>query len=349
MEDREHPTRPSAWIGMLIGAMAWVVTVAPLGLTLAAQRSQSTMRTTLIVGAAASWILVVLAYRGILAARQRQRRKELLREVAEVRQARRDAADVFQDKLQTQRAILDRISEISGHVLEEGIIDPHLSLKDVRLIRAHATTAIAHVDDAILEARVGTGSREVASETLNLRDEIEEIVTTFGHSEAGMATGGPVVFGETDPAMFRLIVRSLIAGAAERNPGHIDITVARNGDKAVCTITDDGPDCSSTGLDNVPALAHSLAAAVNGSLVFNRVLGRNQFSIEVACAEPAAAEDAAPMDVFRDTEMRYLRPDDADCAPRTLSPEGLLSFPQPGQRDRNESVAGRRERQLTAR
>ncbi len=346
MEDRRTPTQLQSRVGAVIAMMAGVVAITPLGLALIAKRDNSD---SLLVVAAISWLLVVALYRGLVRAHEHWRRKVLRQEIAEARRARIEATSAYQDKLIDQQAILDRIISISDALLDEGIIDPQLAINNIRLIRSHARDADTQIDDAIIEGRVAIGAEEAVFETIDLRDEIEEIASPFARRGTSISTAGPANFGTTDPAMFRLIVRSLITGAIDRDAADIAVAVTRNDDSVVCTVSDDGTDCRRVGLDAVSALARSLTATMGATLDYNSALGRNQYSIVVPAAEaPQPEPHAAPLDVLGGLSRAEAQQEPATVRHPAFSREELVTFVRERERNRSESVAARREQHVPA-
>ena len=350
MHDGTPPTPLQHRVGALVVFMAGAIAVSPLAMALAVRNSGSSMRTTVLLIASVAWCLSLLTYRGLTLAHEHWRRRTLRTEVANARRARLDASATFQDKLNDQSAVLDRIAEISEALLEEGIIDPQLALKNVRLINSHAREALALVEDAITEVRVEVGASAVNTETFDARDEIEDVAIPFVRSGVKVVTSGTRRFAETDPTMFRLMVRGLISGAVERRADEIDVSIARNEDSIVCTVSDDGADNSAVGLESVSPVTSSLAHTVGAKLRFTHALGRNQYSLTVPATEtPEYAEQRTlPMDVLG--VRHHVDPPPADTGqPRVvLDHKEPIAFPQ-SQRATTETVAARRERQLTAR
>ena len=208
----------------------------------------------------------------------------------------------------------------------------------------------AFVEDALTEVRVEVGAAAADTETFDARAEIEEIAIPFVRSGVNVETSGSRRFAETDPAMFRLMVRGLINGAVERDAEQIDVSIARDDDSIVCTVSDNGSDNSDLGLDSVSPVTSSLALTVGAELRFTCALGRNQYSLTVPAAEtPAFADKAtAPMDVLGAPRQESPPPTDTDRPRVVLDREDPIAFPQQD-RAAAETVAARRERQPTAR
>lgn len=344
-----EPIHPG--VGTAIVIMMGVVAATPLLLALAALSTEPSLNNRVFVAAAALWALVFVTYRALAHAHQRRRRHLLQQELASTRRARIEASEAFQDRLDDHYAVLDRIAEISDSLLEEGIIDPHLALRNVGLIAAHTRDAQIQIEDSIIEVRVGTGLQEPSMATINTRDEVEQVVAPFIRRGISVATSGPRQFTRTDPAMFRLIVRSLVTGAVDRAAADIDVSISRNNEFVICTVSDNGPDCSDLGLDAVSALALSLGAAAGAGMRFSRILGRNQFSVETeSCEEPESMkQEAPPMDVLGALAPSLPRVEEPlPSRPARVTVE-LVSFLEDQERDRQRSVAARREHEAPAR
>jgi hypothetical protein len=150
--------------------------------------------------------------------------------------------------------------------------------------------------------------------------------------------------------MFRLIIRSLINGAVDREAGQIDVTVASDGDYVVCTVSDDGADTRKLGLKAVSGLARSLAATLDTDIETSHVLGRNRYALAVPRAESPdpASVTQDPVDVLgskpRSAELQEAPP----VSTRIAVVSDLVTFERDTM-DRTESIAARRERHLAPR
>ncbi len=353
MEDGRTPTPLQQRIGILLFVMAGAIAVTPLALAMLAHNADGSLRTTLILVAGVAWLLALLTYRGLALAHEHWRRRVLRNEVAAARRARLDASATFQDKLNDQHAVLDRIAQISEALADEGIFDPQLAIADVNLINSHAREALALIEDTLTEVRVEVGSSAVEVEIFDARDEIEDVVVPFVRGGIKVMTSGPRRFAETDPAMFRLIVRGLINGAVDRDAEEIDISVARDGDSLVCTVSDNGSDSSHLGTDAVSPVTSSLALTVGADLKFTRALGRNQYSVVVVAAETPeyARQRTTPIDVLgRKRNPPVAQPDPVPRRTRPATPQNpVIGFTDLTDRDTAETVAARRERHLAGR
>ncbi len=325
--------------------------ITPLGLALAVRQSQPDLRTGLAIATAGTWLLVAVAYRGMVLTHEHKRRRILRNEIAEARRARLETSDAFQDQLFSQRAILDRIMEISDRILDEGIIDPQMALNNLRLLQSHAADAQTSIDDAIIETRVGIGFELATFDVANLRDEIEQTASPFARRGMSISTAGPALYGETDPAMLRMALRGFISAAITRGADQIDLSIARNEGTVVCTVSDDGKDCSRSGLSGLSALTHTLATAMDSDLGFARTLGRNQFSIAVRAAEAPSPSIAAtdPMDVLGTLIVSEPAEEHAAAERDNFSSDELIRFVEERERNRRDTVAARRESQLVDR
>ncbi|MDJ0953750.1 MAG: hypothetical protein QNJ81_08720 [Acidimicrobiia bacterium] len=340
-----------AWFGSVAVAAGCLAAAVPLVVAIVIAEDGSELRSNSLVIASVSWLALVLVHRSWTKFSEQRRRQALRDEIAETRRARLEGADAFQHTLLNQQAILEQIDEISSLILEEGIIDPRLAVSNIRMIQSHARDAGIQAADALLETRVAIGARSPDPQLMNLRDGIEEVAAPFARGGYSIATDGSVLHGTTDPAMFRLIVRSLISSAIAREAEHIGVSVASNHDRAVCTVSDDGPDCRRQGTGAVSALARSLAGMLDAGLDYSHALGRNQFSIDVplAAAPQTTQTQAAPMDVLGNLPPSQRDESDPQTTGRALGPEELIQFVKDRERSRDESVAGRRGRHLIRR
>jgi len=352
--DDEHPAhRRQHPIGILVTVMAWVIAISPFALSLALRDSTGPMQGRLLMGATLMWLLAVAVYRGLSVAHTRSYRKKLQDELSVARNARLEASELFQDRLNEQYAILDRIRDISHELLEEGIIDPALALANINLVDSHAFEAQGLIEDAIAEVRVETGSTTFHYEHLDVRGEIEEIAAPFIRGGHAIITDGAQYFAETDAAVFRLVVRSLVTKAIDSAAESVDISLARDEDRVVCTVADDGHDRSSTHLSELSPVIRSLSDAVDGDLEYTRFAGRNQYSLSLpnAVAMPPGLI-ADPIDVLGSHRpMSIAEEEQTIPTPGAVrfTPSELVGFLEAHERDRAQSVAARRRAHVAAR
>lgn len=354
MEDRQVPTTVQSRIGILVALMAGAIAITPLALAMALRASTGSVQNGILVVASLLWLLAVAMYRGMSLAHERWRRRMLRNEITDARKARIQASELFQDRLNEQTAILDRIRDISHELLEQGILDPNLALSTVNLISSHAFEAQGLIEDAIAEVRVETGSATFTFEHLDVRGEVEEIAAPFIRSGHAITTDGPQYFAETDAAVFRLIIRGLVTRAIEAGAQGVDVSLARDDDRIICTVADDGFDQSNQTLGALSPVLKSLTYAVGGDLGFTRLLGRNQYSLslpEGVTNSPRFTTD--PIDVLGGLPQQPAMVEDASPASPSRSgpllPGELVAFLEAHDRDRAQSVAARRKRQLAAR
>jgi hypothetical protein len=333
--------------------MAVATAIAPLALAVAIRTKPNAPSSGLLVIAGLLWLLAVVTYRAFARAHERWRRKMLRHEIAAARKARLDSSEAFQDRLKEQSAILERMVTISDTVLSEGIVDPARVLENIRLVNAHSHEAQGLIADAIAEVRVETGSQTFDMQAVDVRSEIEHVAAPFIRSDREITTSGTQHFAETDPAVFRVIIRGLIARANELGAESVDVSVARDGALVVCTVADDGPDRAATGLDDLPPLATSLASGVDGEFDFSRAFGWNQYCISLPVGVPPTRMQAqgAPLDV-----LGTVRPSRPTSKPSVASPDAASSEPTepvmfagPAAGDRGQTVAARRKTPVAAR
>ncbi len=295
-------------------------------------------------------MLGVVIYRGVSIAHERWRRRILRQEIAEIRQARLDSSEAFQESMREQIAILDRIVEITDSLLTDGIIDPMTALENVRLVTSHAHHAKGLAEDAIAEVRIETGSTTFEVSAVGIRTEIEDVTAQFIRAGQQIATSGPQSFAETDPAVFRIVIRNLISRAIEFRAEEIDVSVARDGDRVICTVADDGDDRSRYGLSTVSPVSRALTNAVGATLEAGYALGWNRYSMILPAAEPQRPQRRSldPLDVLGDRPR-----DEATAEPTQEGPmrdkNGSIVFHPDADRTSTESVASRRRESAPAR
>ncbi len=346
MASRESPITPTQ-VNVAIGAFATVALLLPIALVVQQARTVSVPGTALLLGGVI-WAAAIAGSQWLLWREQRARRRALQREVRDVRNARLACNTTFRHRLIYQQAVLDRVLAIGDDVIEEGIIDPSLTLDNVRLIRAHAREAQDAIEDAIIEADVSIGSHEPDLVDIDARDEIEKVAAPFAQTGINIATSGPRHFVLTDPATYRVIMRGLINSAIARNADDIDVSVASDGDQIVCTVSDNGEPESAT---SISAMTRTLAATVDADPRFSRALGRNQFSIALPAGERPAGytAPASPMDVLGDVPTSRRPATERRGDGLHMDPGALINFVSTKERDESQSVAAKRKSQLLAR
>jgi hypothetical protein len=346
MGERRYPTRRQRWVGAIVLGMAAATAVAPIMLIMALRGPDSPLSNPLLVTAAIIWMISLFAYRGFSLAHERWRRKTLRREIVAARKARLDSSETFQDQLNQQFAILERIADISDSLLVEGIVDPAQALDSVRRVNAHAHEAQGLVEDAIAEARIETGSQSFNMESVDTRTEIEHVAGPFIRSGYAITTSGTQHFAHTDRAVLRLILRGLVTRAVDVGADDISISVARDGALVVCTVADDGPDRSHLGLHDLTPLTRSLVEAVDGDLNFSRAFGRNQYAISlpVGVAPANLRPQGTPMDVLGSRSAASPAPENpAPAKTPAIQTDEAIAFAVEIERDQVQTVADRRK------
>jgi hypothetical protein len=280
--------------------MAAAVAIAPLALALALRNAESTPRTVLAIVAGFMWLLAFVTYRALARAHDRWRRGMLRTEITDARNARVEASAGFQDALNEQFAVLDRIIDISEALLTEGIIDPSQALDSIGLVNSRAREAQDLIENAIAEIDIESGSTRVIMEPTDIRTLIEDVAAPFIRKGKHVTTSGPQHIAETDPKVLRLVLRGLIESAFGLGATEIDISVLRNDSSVVCTVADDGPDRSSGPVAALSPVTKTLAFALGGNLGYDRALGWNRHSISLAEATDPVVDTTAPqpMDVL---------------------------------------------------
>ena len=152
-----------------------------------------------------------------------------------------------------------------------------------------------------------------------------------------------------------------MSGAADAGATSIEVSLARDGSYVVCTVADDGRDRSDLGLGVLSPVLKSLTYAVGADLAYNRLLGRNQYSLilpEAVAEQPTFTPD--PIDVLGAASgysQNYLRaagnpPEDpapSSPLPTYIPVNQLVGFVDTSNQGRAESVAARRKSQTVAR
>ncbi len=353
MEDGRPPTRLQRRIGILVTGMAAAIAVTPLALALALRNPESGFRSILAIVAGLMWLLAFVTYRALAKAHERWRRGMLRSEITDARTARVEASAGFQDALNEQFAVLDRIIDISEVLLTEGIIDPSRALDSIGLMNSRAREAQDLIEDALAEISIESGSTKIAMEPTDLRSLVEDVAAPFIRKGRHVTTSGPQHVAETDPKVLRLVLRGLIEGAFERGAAEIDLSVLRNESSVVCTVADDGPDHSGGAVAALSPVTKTLAFALDGNLGYDRALGWNRLSISLIEAANPVFETTAPkpMDVLATAGPRQApAPEPAPTAPRrVLDADDAIAFAPVTDRDGRHTAGAAKGSTLTAR
>ena len=350
MTERWSPAQGQRWIGFLVGGMAGAIAVAPLLLALAIPGRDESAAALFFMIAALLWMLAVVTYRSLSLAQERRRRAILRNEIAEIRRSRLEAGETFQEKLHTQIAILDRIIDIADSLLIDGIVDPITTLDNVRMLASHADEAKGSAEDAIAEVRLETGATSFNMTNLDVRSEIETIAAPFIRAGHKLSTGGKQCFADTDPAALRIIIRGLISRAIAEGAHGIDVAVARDGDRVVCTVADCGPDRVNAGLAEIPRISMALATAIGADIEHGYTLGWNRYGLVLPAVNttPADETSASPKSVLGVARRNAVSTTDSRQLPR-LPHDAVVEFAVDPDRDRLETVADRQRERLQAR
>lgn len=353
MADRRSPTQGQRWIGFLIGCMAVAIAVAPLAVAAAIPGREDSAVIWLLVLAGVLWILAVAIYRGISKAHERWRRRLLRNEIAQIRQARLDASEVFQETLYTQIAVLDRIIDIADSLLTDGIIDPMTALENVRMVASHADEAKGFAEEAIAEVRIETGAASFEPISFDIRNEIETIATPYVRAGHNLSTTGNRCFAYADPSAVRIIVRGLISQAIEQGADEVDVAVARNDDRIVCLVAATGSEPAMRDVGSVPPVSAALASAIGSEIEHNYALGWSTFAFALPSGDPirSGSSSTTPLD-----SLAGVRRDNGDNEPnptaaqlRRLTHDEVIAFTLEPDREQLETVADRRREPLEAR
>jgi signal transduction histidine kinase len=300
MKHGKLPTQFQHRMGILLAGMAAAIAVTPLALALALRNTASTPLSSVAIVAGLTWLLAFVTHRALARAHERRRRGMLRSEIADTRAARVEATAGFQDALNEQFAVLDRIINISETLLTEGIIDPSRALDSIGLMNSRAREAQDLIENALAEIGIESGSTKIALEQTDTRTLIEDVAAPFIRKGKYVTTSGPQHIAETDPKVLRLVLRGLIESAFDLGATEIDISVLRNESSVVCTVADDGPDQSGGALAALSPVTKALAFALGGNLGYDRALDWNRHSISLAEATDPIVETTAlkPMDVL---------------------------------------------------
>jgi signal transduction histidine kinase len=273
------------WTPRLTTWLAVLVAVGPPVVVSLVHNSDNPSSRSVLVTATVLWLALFIGCRFLALRLERQKRDVLRDEIAAMQRALIETSDLCQDRLHEQHAILDGIRDISNGILDDGIIEPSQTLARVKEISSRAFEGQGVIDDAIAEVRVETGSTSFTFEQLDVREEIDAVVAPYLRSGFSITTDGPRHYVETDPAVFRLVLRSLVKKAIHGDASTVEVAVARDNMRVVCTVSDDGVDRSYEGLAGLSLTTRTLVTAVGGELRFSRALGRNHLSISVPRSE----------------------------------------------------------------
>lgn len=336
----------STHVGYVISFILVTVAVTPLALAVTAVSRGDGNHNWLTVVAAVIWLVLVVAYRSLAGARERQRRRLLGVEISEAREARCWDNETFRASLADLDAAFRRISAVSRKIAHDGITDPQLTINQVGHIASVARDAQDLIEETVLGVNAATENHTAVIEAVDLRREIAEIAGRF--SEPAVSTVGARLFAATDARMFGVILRNLIAAARERGAGEIDVSVTRNGGTIVCCVSDNG---TVAGASEVPPLIESLARALGTRIEHTRLMGWNQLSFGVPQADSPGSADTnvPPLDVLGARVPSSETASGRDTR-QPRAPIGKITFPNPAERNYlRQSVADRRKGELTTR
>jgi hypothetical protein len=341
MATNPEPPSPRSQIGALIVLVLGVTSIAPL--LVAIVSAPDGPAGWLVAVGATGWLAILGGYHLLIGARTRRRHQALQDRIDATDRARLANSGSFRDRLNEHAAIQDRIITIGEQILADGITDPNLTLDHVRLLTTHARDAQALTEDTLTQIGLESGIERTEITRVDVRDQIEQIGARFPGT--GMITTGARHFAYTDPAILRVMVRSLISAAVARGCHQIDAAVARDGASVVCTVSDDGSTSTTP-----PPMAIALARSLGTEIESSRRIGRNHFSVSVPAAPAPPSQNGidTPLDVIGD-RIPAPAPEQPPSKPRLARGSGMVVFPEPVEHDITRTVAARKKDELIAR
>lgn len=266
-------------------------------------------------------VAAILIYRW-LAHRQAVRSNMALQVKLEAERKLRKARDEFIANISHEiRTPLTSIYGFSEVLIDEGLVDPEMSMELITLINGESAELSRMVEDLLTAARLDANVLNFKYETVSVADEIATVTAPMVRSGADLQIDVPRVMIWADQMRFRQIIRNLISNAVKHGGERIAVSGRSVGATFQLTVADNGPGVpediegriferfihegseplltGSVGLGL--AIAKMLTDEMEGELSYERVDGETRFVLSVMRAtealarQPEIVQDAKPL------------------------------------------------------
>lgn len=206
------------------------------------------------------------------------------------------------------RTPLTSIYGFSEVLLEQGLIDPDVTLELIGLINNDSADLARMVEDLLISTRLDAGAVTHDLQLVNVAGELDTVLAPFRRTGLNIETDCPPVDVWGDPLRVRQVLRNLVSNADKHGGSTIRVTATVGGDRLVCVVADDGAGVPAEMLPrlftrfvhegDVPltvgsvglglAVVKALIVGMGGDVRYERDEGWTRFSVWLPLAPPDA-------------------------------------------------------------
>jgi signal transduction histidine kinase len=254
----------------------------------------------------------ILIYRWLVH-RQAVRSNMALQVKLEAERKLRKARDEFIANISHEiRTPLTSIYGFSEVLIDEGLVDPEMSMELIRLINGESAELSRMVEDLLTAARLDANVLNFKYEAVSVADEIATVTAPMVRSGAELRVDVPRVMIWADQMRFRQVIRNLISNAIKHGGDRVAISGRSDGPRLLITVADNGPGVPEDIEDRIferfvhegteplltgsvglgLAIANMLTEEMDGDLTYERVDGETRFVLSIMRATEALARQS---------------------------------------------------------
>lgn len=251
-------------------------------------------------------LAALVLYRYLVRRQLRERRIEFEAKLEAERELGRSKDEFIAGLSHEFRTPLTAIFGFSELLIEQGLVDPEMSKELIGLINSESAELSRMVEDLLMAARLEAGELTIERAPVEITEETHSVLAPFIRAgwdvETYMAPGTAWV----DGLRVRQILRNLVSNAVKHGGPNIGVYGRTTASSYLLTVVDDG--------DGVPAeiverlfdrfvhdgrgallagsvglglnIARSLAEAMSGTLVYERIDSATAFTVSLPLAAP---------------------------------------------------------------
>jgi signal transduction histidine kinase len=202
------------------------------------------------------------------------------------------------------RTPLTAIFGFSELLIEQGIVDPEMSIELISLINSESAELSRMVEDLLMAARLEAGQLTIEQLDVQVVDEVEAVLAPVRRAGSRIEVELTPGLVQVDALRFRQILRNLVSNAVKHGGDTIGILGRIADGQYLVSVIDDGPGVPDTIIDRLFErfvhdgrralltgsvglglnIARSLADAMGGDLAYDRIGATTVFTLAVPLA-----------------------------------------------------------------
>lgn len=215
------------------------------------------------------------------------------------------------------RTPLTAIFGFSEMLIEQGIVDPEMSIELIGLINSESAELSRMVEDLLMAARLEAGEVTIEQLELDIAAEVDAILAPFARTGWSFLTDVEAVPVQGDALRIRQVLRNLVSNAIKHGGPNIGICGRAVPDGYRIAVIDDGDGVSPEIVERLFErfvhdgrgalltgsvglglnIARSLAQAMGGALEYERVGASSAFTLTLSAPCVEADEPVSPIAV----------------------------------------------------